>query len=159
MGLRAYLARSGWRETPITADEWHDAVVTLPELEVHHVQGGGPVRAMLRGSQRRGLSWHDGYISAHHANARLVAAMFVLADRLGAQVYSAHRRPYLDVADWEQRTQRYRRYPGEKNGGGRRGVLASGSHALRGTAQATALWGPFIVLLVVLVVGISWAMQ
>ncbi|NRF70849.1 hypothetical protein HLB44_27975 [Aquincola sp. S2] len=158
MGLRVYVARSGWRETPITADEWHDAVVTLPELEVHHVHGGGPVRAMLRGSQRRGLAWNDGYISAHHANARLVAVLFVLADRLGARVYSAHRRPYLDVADWEQRTQRYRRYPGEK-GRVRRGVLASGGEAMRSTAQATALWGPFIVLLVVLVIGASWAFQ
>jgi hypothetical protein len=158
MGLRAYVARSGWRETPITADEWHDAVATLPELEVHQVHGGGAVRAMLRGSQRRGLTWHDGYISANHVNARLAASMFVLADRLGAQVYSAHRRPYLDVADWEQRSQRYRRYPGEKNGRGQRNMSAVRPPAGRPVPPAS-LWGPLIVLVLVVMLGAGWALR
>lgn len=104
MGLRAFVARSGWNKTPISGQEWHEAASTLPELDLHGGHGEEPVRAMLRGSRHRGLSLQHGYLCGDHVDRRLIAVMFVLADRLGAQVYSEHRRVYRDMVDWEERT-------------------------------------------------------
>lgn len=147
MGARAFLARSGWRETPITAEEWKVAASGVPELVLHHDADSPAVKAVLRGSHRRRLTWHDGYVAAHHANPALVAALFVLADRLGAQVYSEQRRRYADVADWERSNPPLQRT--------RSRVPVTASAALPAAAANTA-WVPWLAFLIALGVVAAW---
>jgi hypothetical protein len=74
---------------------------------------------------------------------RLASALFVLAERLGAQVYSENRRPYLNVADWEKRQVR-----GERNN---RGVQTERRRSNQGWPGAMPRrhndWLPFVALL------------
>lgn len=153
MGHRAFIARSGWSKTPISADEWQEAVATLPELEVFH-GASGAVRAMLRGSRHRGVVLQQGYLCGEHVDSRLIAVMFVLADRLGAQVYSERRRIYRDVADWQQRTQRR---------GSRRRVdtRPRGASAAQVTARSAvaAGWAPFLLAGILTCLVAIWALQ
>jgi hypothetical protein len=102
MGTRAFVARHGWKNTPIGLDEWAAAVAQSDDLELHQAPDG-ELTALLRGSRRRRLTWHDGYLAAHHTDARLAAAVFALADRLHADVYSEHRHRYASFADWQRR--------------------------------------------------------
>ena len=102
MGTRAYVARQGWKDTPISLEEWSKAVHQSDDLEMRQ-SPDGEWTALLRGSSRRRLTWHDGYLAAHHTNARMAAAIFDLADRLHADVYSEHRRRFDSLADWQRR--------------------------------------------------------
>lgn len=153
MGHRAFIARSGWSKTPISAEEWQEAVATLPEFELFRGSAGA-VRAMLRGSRQRGLELQQGYLCGEHVDARLIAAMFVLADRLGARVYSEHRRVYRDVADWQRRTERH----------GRRRRTGSGASDLASAAAprpsaAVASWAPFLLAGILTCLVAIWAFQ
>jgi hypothetical protein len=102
MGTRAFVARHGWKDTPIGLEEWAEAVLQSADLELHH-SPDGELTALLRGSRRRRLTWHDGYLASHHTDARMAAAVFALADRLHADVYSEHRHRYASFADWQRR--------------------------------------------------------
>ena len=102
MGTRAFVARHGWKHTPIGLDEWVEAVGQSTDLELHH-SPDGELTALLRGSRRRRLTWHDGYLASHHTNERMAAAVFALADRLHADVYNVHRYRYASLADWQLR--------------------------------------------------------
>ena len=101
MGTRAFVARHGWKDTPIGLDEWADAVGRSEDLELHH-SPDGELTALLRGSRRRRLTWHDGYLASHHTDARMAAAVFALANRLHADVYSERRHRYADFTDWQR---------------------------------------------------------
>jgi hypothetical protein len=139
MGTRAFVARSGWRKTPISLDELAQAVAESPDLELR--QGiDGDLRALLRGSSRRRLTWHEGYLAAHHTNPRMAAAVFDLAERLGAEVYSERRHRYADLADWARRT-------GEALPSGRERRGASMQAALAGRPQGW-LWLAMVIGLV-----------
>lgn len=160
MGVRAFVARSGWSKTPISAQEWWEAASTLPELDVHAIPGDGPVRAMLRGSRRRGLVLQQGYVCGEQVDRRLVAVMFVLADRLGAQVFSEHRNVYRDVADWDARTSRSTRTrtrPRHRGMVAERAALDSPSDA--STYEGGAWWLPFLVAGVVTCLLALWALN
>lgn len=152
MGLRAFVARSGWNKTPISDEEWREAASTLPELSVHRGPEGGPVYALLRGSQRRRITLHHGFLCGEHVDRRLVAVLFVLADRLGAQVFSEHRRVYRDQADWEQRVRRRSgRHRHAHGTGAPSGVaLASGSARSRMTGLEPALAGLMLLIMLVM---------
>jgi hypothetical protein len=102
MGTRAFVARPGWRDTPIGQEEWAEAVQQSTDLEMHRWPDG-ELTALLRGSRRRRVTWHDGYLAAHHADARLAAAVFALAERLQADVYSEQRHRFASLAEWHQR--------------------------------------------------------
>jgi len=99
MGTRAFVARHGWQKTPIGLEEWADAVAQSPDLELHQAPDG-ELTALLRGSRRRRLTWHEGYLAVHHTNVRMAAAVFALAERLQANVYSERRYRYVDLDDW-----------------------------------------------------------
>jgi hypothetical protein len=47
-------------------------------------------------------------VHAQDPKEELIVAMFDLAPRLGARVYSERANPYESVADWRKRTERYR---------------------------------------------------
>lgn len=102
MGRRAFVARHGWNHTPIGLDEWVAAVDQCADLELHQ-SPDGELTALLVGSTRRRLTWHDGYLASHHTNDRMAAAVFSLAERLHADVYSEHRHRYASLADWQRR--------------------------------------------------------
>lgn len=108
MSVRAFVARDGWSKSPITAQEWSDIARAVPELQVQPAADDQPVIARLRSNPRRRLSWVQGYLYGEHVDHRLVAVMFTVADRLGAQVYSERRHIYHDVDDWDRRTHRRR---------------------------------------------------
>lgn len=148
MGVRAFVARRGWHQTPISADEWREAVSTLPELDVHRGADPGSVRAVLRGSRRRSVIWHNGYLCGEQVDERLVAVMFVLADRLGAQVYSERRRAYLDLDDFRQRVRRRSRQ-----------TLASAAQGPMRSEAGSAIWMPFAVGAGLVLMLVTWALQ
>jgi hypothetical protein len=100
MGSRAFVARQGWKDTPIGRDEWAEAVHQSTDLVLHQ-SPDGDLTALLRGSRRRRVTWHDGYLASHHTDARLAVAVFALAERLNAGVYSEHRRHYASLAEWQ----------------------------------------------------------
>ena len=101
MGTRAFVARPGWGDTPIGQEEWAEAVQESADLELHRWPDG-ELTALLRGSRRRRLTWHDGYLAAHHTDARMAAAVFALAERLQAGVYSDRRHRFASLAEWHQ---------------------------------------------------------
>jgi hypothetical protein len=102
MGTRAFVARHGWKDTPIGRDEWAEAVRQSADLEPHQ-SPDGELTALLRGSRRRRVTWHDGYLASHHTDARLAVAVFALAERLNADVYSEQRHRYASLAEWQLR--------------------------------------------------------
>jgi hypothetical protein len=102
MGTRAFVARHGWKDTPIRLEEWAEAVQQSADLELHQ-SPDGELTALLRGSRRRRVTWHDGYLASHHTDARLAVAVFALAERLHADVYSERRYRYASLAEWQQR--------------------------------------------------------
>lgn len=152
MGVRAFVARKGWQLTPISAEEWLEAASTLPDLDLHRGAGPASARALLRGSRRRGVVWHNGYLSAEHVNERLAGVLFVLADRLNARVYSERRRAYADVADWVERVHGRRR-PGRRASAP--AVVLPGA-AGSGGGGAWVTLGAAVVLFGLLV---TWALQ
>lgn len=101
MGTRAFVARHGWKDTPIALDEWAEAVHQSTDLELHQ-SPDGELTALLRGSRRRRVTWHDGYLAAHHTDERMAAAVFALAERLHANVYSERRQRYASLAEWQR---------------------------------------------------------
>lgn len=154
MAVRAFVARSGWNKTPISAQEWREAASTLPDLELHAGVGGEPVRAMLRGSRRRGVALQQGYLCGDYVDGRLAAVMFSLADRLGAQVFSETRQPYRDVDDWQSRNAE------RLNRRHRRPQHAAASRALAGPAgTGETAWLPVFVAGVLSCLLVMWALQ
>lgn len=103
MGKRAFVARQGWKNTPIGLEEWAEAVLQSTDLELRQAPDG-EFTAVLRGSTRRRLTWHDGYLASHHTDARMAAAVFRLAEHLHADVYSEHRHRYASLNEWRRRS-------------------------------------------------------
>jgi hypothetical protein len=154
MAFRAFVARSGWNKTPISAQEWREAAAALPELELHAGLGGEPVRAMLRGSRRRGVILQQGYLCGEHVDSRLVSVMFALAELLGAQVFSEARRPYSDLSDWQMRNaQRRRSRP-------RRSQAAIGTRTVPAqVATAESTWVQALMAGVVTCLLVMWILN
>jgi hypothetical protein len=112
MSLHVYVARSGWKDTPILEQEWIDAIARCPELEARPVENrkrSYPPLAVLRGQPRQRLELMDGFIHAQRPEEPLVAVLFALAEILDARVYSERGKPYASVEDWERKTRSYRR--------------------------------------------------
>lgn len=145
MGIRAFVARSGWNKTPITAQEWREAAALQSDLELHAGVGGEPVRAMLQGSRRRGVALQQGYLCAEHVNSRFIAVLFALAERLGAQVFSESRQPYRDVAEWQVRHADRVRIGGSRSRDSSRRLQTAPAARLAGNpAIAEPSWVPFV---------------
>lgn len=132
MGVHAFVARSGWQTTPISVDEWHAAAAAVPALELHRADRNAPQRAVLRHDRRRGLVLRHGCLHADRVDRHLAAELFALAPLLDAQVFSARRRPYRDLAEWELRNARRSRRAAAEGGGvpGRRRVATADAVAV-----------------------------
>lgn len=105
MSYHVYLARAGWKTTSITLGKWRSAATAVPALDVSVREPDGGLLVHLAGQRRQWLAWQDGVVFAQNPDEQLVGAMFLLAERLGAQVYSERQVPYRDVDDLRRRTQ------------------------------------------------------
>jgi len=108
MSYHVYIARSGWRDTPISPEEWSQAVSEESALEARPTPRGDHLMVHLEEKPRKWLNLTQGYVHAQDPGEELVAVMFQLASRLDARVYSERAKPYESVADWRNRTKRYR---------------------------------------------------
>lgn len=112
MSFHVYIARSGFENTPIDGAEWLAAARQCARLLVTEERDstGRILHSVhLSGNKRKGLARTSfGLICARDPNRELIVAMFQLAERLNAGVYSEHMKPYASVQDWERRTREYR---------------------------------------------------
>ena len=133
MSYHVYVARSDPKVQPITEAEWAAAARNCAALVVS-VSGQGPDgdqhAAQLVGERKQWLTrTPQGLLHAQRPSMAMVAAMFTVANSLGAQVCSERMRPYASVDDWAARN-------------GRRGPDSSAAKRRR---------GPLLVLLALLV--------
>lgn len=110
MSYHVFIAREGWKDTPISPEEWRVACAATPQLETKRVgrPDEGRVLAWLRGEKRQWLSLKEGFVHAQDPTEDLVSVMFAIAETLDAGVYSIRAKRYASVADWRRRTKRYR---------------------------------------------------
>lgn len=110
MSYHVYIARDGWRDTPIDKDVFLSAARAhggLDVLPVQHRKIPDLFNVHLRGRPRQFLRYMDGVIMAQAPEETLIRVMFELAGDLGAQVYSERAVAYTSVADWQKRTRDY----------------------------------------------------
>src|SRR5512146_632054 len=103
MSFHVYIARSGFENTPIDEAEWLAAARQCSDLlvtEERDSTGGFEHSVHLPENKRKSLSRTAfGLICARDPNRELIVAMFQLAERLNAGVYSEHMKPYVSVQD------------------------------------------------------------
>lgn len=113
MSFHVYVARGGFKSTPISAAEWIAAArqcagLDLPE-ELNQQGVVHSLVARLRSQPRQCLSLDPhGLIHAQDPSETLVELMFELAERLQAGVYSEKLKRYQSVGDWREKTRSYR---------------------------------------------------
>jgi len=112
MSYHVYLARRGFKETPIPPEAWFAAARACPELTVDERPNrhGRLVRRVWLGKEQRAwlsLNPH-GVVEAQDPSPELIAVMLKLAGPLDAAVYSEKLKQYESVEDWEKRTEPYR---------------------------------------------------
>ena len=112
MSFHIYVARDGFKSTPISTAEWMDAVRQCSRLDSPDEFSRSGVRicaAALKSDrpQRLALDPH-GLIDAQDPNQELVDVMFELAGLLNAGVYSEKLKRFKSVDDWRERTNSYR---------------------------------------------------
>lgn len=115
MSFHVYLAKPGWKKTwqdnPITPAEWTAAVnatdalekIVPPKKQSNHMALG----TRLKRDGRQRLRWGQGFVNAEAPSEALITVMFMLAEILGAKVYSEKAKPYASVEDWKNRTKKY----------------------------------------------------
>lgn len=112
MSYHVYVARDGFKETPIPYEQWIAAAVKCDELfveEKKNRKGWISSTVNLKADKKQRLSLTPyGLVHAQNPNKDLVAVMFKLAGLLDAKVYSEELELYESVDDWEKRTRNYR---------------------------------------------------
>jgi hypothetical protein len=113
MSFHVYVAREGFKSTPISPAEWMAAAGQCAGLDLPEVPdrpGGGRITtARLRCQRGECLSLDPhGLIHAQDPSEALVELMFELAERLQAGVYSEKLKRYQSVDDWRDKTRSYR---------------------------------------------------
>lgn len=110
MSYHVYIARRHPQPSPLGEAEWVEAARQCPALEVTVAARTGTQEhhaARLAGGARQWLTrTPQGLLHAQGPSPAMVAAMFELAERLGATVLSEHMRPYASLDDWAQRNGR-----------------------------------------------------
>lgn len=112
MSYHVYVARDGFKETPIPYEQWIAAATKCDELFVEdkkNRKGWISSTVNLKADKKQRLSLTPyGLVHAQNPNKDLVAVMFKLAGLLDARVYSEELELYESVDDWEKRTRNYR---------------------------------------------------
>jgi hypothetical protein len=111
MSFHVYVSRPGFKESPISAEEWLGVARKNSRLSVEERQNRLGVKryevSLAQGGERISLSAY-GLIHAQNPSENLVEVMFELASALEAGVYSERLIRYKSVADWRRRSQKYR---------------------------------------------------
>jgi hypothetical protein len=111
MSFHVYVSRPGFKDEPISGEEWLAAARNCARLSVVerlNRRGISHHQVMLAGTRKFLWLTPYGLIHAQDPPEDLVEVMFELAATLGAGVYSERLKRYDSVADWRKRTHRYR---------------------------------------------------
>ncbi len=108
MSLHVYIARAGFKETPIGPDEWFASASDCPELRVEKKRSRhGKTFCTVALKHRREAGLHlppHGLIDAQEPSKELILIMFRLATVLDAGVYGDKLNRYTSPAHWETHT-------------------------------------------------------
>ena len=111
MSFHVYIAHPGFKDEPISHDEWIEAAASVAaENEKLVVTPRGNSQTVhLSASKRQRLSLDTyGLIHAQDPNKELIEIMFQIAAKLNAGVYSERLKVYASPEDWEKRSEAYR---------------------------------------------------
>jgi hypothetical protein len=112
MSYHVYIAFKGFKETPISLEAWLAAARQCEDvavIEERNRSGKVIYQVKLKGDESASLHHTPyGLVDAQDPSKALVATMFNLAGRLGADVYSERLKRYTSIEDWEKRTRDYR---------------------------------------------------
>lgn len=118
MSFHVYVARDGFKSSPISVADWVDAARQCSKLVLPDGFNQSGVRisvAMLKSNRRQCLSLDPhGLIHAQDPSQELVEVMFELAALLNAGVYSEKLKRFQSVGDWRERTNSYRMQRGRQ---------------------------------------------
>ena len=111
MSYHVYVARDGFKDNPVSVEDWLAAARQCDELVVEERKNRSrPYHFVaLRDNTRAHLALTPyGLIHAQAPTKEQIAVMFKLAGLLHAGVYSEDLERYASVDDWEQKTRNYR---------------------------------------------------
>ena len=112
MSYHVYVARPGFESSPISTDEWLAAASACPLLRIITTTNRkGIVHHSVRlasDPDRRIWRLPTGVIDAQEPTPEVIEALFSIAPKLGADVYSEKAKKYASVQDWESKTKSYR---------------------------------------------------
>ena len=118
MSLHVYIARPGFKETPISADDWFASASTCVELHVEkNLNRAGKTFCTVALKNQRDASLHltlHGLIDAQEPSKELIVIMFRLAAMLGAGVYGDSLDRYTSPEHWETHTAAARKARAER---------------------------------------------
>ncbi|HEX8610433.1 MAG TPA: hypothetical protein VF800_04030 [Telluria sp.] len=108
MSLHVVIAREGFKETPISQDEWLASASDCAELRVDkHVNRHGKMFCTVALKDQPKASLHltpHGLVDAQEPSKELIVIMFRLAAVLGAGVYGDSLYRYTSPDNWEKHT-------------------------------------------------------
>ncbi|NHZ44861.1 hypothetical protein [Massilia aquatica] len=108
MSFHVYIARAGFKETPIGPDEWFASASDCPELRVEKKRSrNGRTFCTVALKDRRDAGLHltpHGLVDAQEPSKELILTMFRLAAMLGAGVYGDKLYRYTSPEHWETHT-------------------------------------------------------
>lgn len=107
MSFHVYIARPGFKNTPIQRGQWIAAASGNGKLKGLGNTETASFSLRSDTSQRLTLDPH-GLVHTQNPSKELIAVMFELAEPLGAGVYSEKLKRYSSIEDWEERTRSYR---------------------------------------------------
>ena len=113
MSFHVYIARAGFKETPIYEGEWIEAADHCNELVVEERKNRKGVifhTVRLKSDKKQRLNRTPyGLVLAQNHTKELFKVRLNLAPVLESMVYSERLKPYESVIDWEARTKNYRK--------------------------------------------------
>lgn len=108
MSLHVYIARAGFKETPIGPDEWFASASDCPELHVEkHRNRNAKMFCTVALKDRRDAGLHltpHGLVDAQEPSKELIVIMFRLAAKLDAGVYGDKLYRFTSPEHWETHT-------------------------------------------------------
>ncbi len=112
MSFHVYIARPGFKDTPISRDEWLSVVRSQSKLKITETpnrRGPALVTVSLCADKLQTLALDPyGLVHTQNPSKELVAVMFDLSAPFGAGVYSEKLKRYASLEDWEEHTRSYR---------------------------------------------------
>lgn len=111
MSYHIYVSKEGFKDTPITNEQWVAAAAKCEELYVEErkMRSRKHLFVSLKTDKQQHISLTPhGLVHAQDPSKDLVSVMFKLATLLDAKVYSEELAPYKSIEDWENKTEKFR---------------------------------------------------